>query len=113
MRLKSLGLLALVLVALVSSACATFRNNNGSVNVQGILSDARWGLTAACDVQWVPADACTIGLDALTTAGVIAENNPANSGRAVRQSLVDVEGLLPADSRLRPYLDAAIVLLPS
>lgn len=113
MRLKSLSLIALVLLGLVVSACATLRNADGSINVHQVISDARFGLESACDQLWVPADACRIGLNAFTTADAIVSKNLPESARSVRLILVEVEAKLSADNRLRPYLDGAILLLPS
>jgi hypothetical protein len=114
MLTRTLAALALVvLVVLAASACASLRNADGSINVAVILSDARWGLSAACDQQWVPADACTIGLDAFATADAVVAKNLPRTASAVRQVLIDVEAKLPATSRLRPYLDGAILLLPA
>ena len=94
-------------------SCASLRKADGSLNVPLILSDAQWGIAEACSQQWLPADACAFAGDALNTAQAIAAKNLPGAEKAVRQSLVDAEAKLPATSRLRPYLDAIIVLLPA
>lgn len=98
-------------LVLLSLGCATFRNADGSLNIVGILVDARWGLQEACDQRWVPSDDCIIGLDAFTVAEGIAAKNVPTTKAAVRQVLVDIEDKQPRTSRLRPYLDAVIALL--
>ncbi len=101
----------LLVVLLVSSACASLKNPNGSINVAQILNDARWGIMAACSAEYLqPAD-CTLAEDSLTLADGIVAQNLGAVGPAVRQLLVTVEARLPADSRLRPYLDAIVALL--
>ena|SRR5476651_937846 len=105
-------LLMIACFAAVSvTGCATLRNANGSLNVVGILSDASYGLDAACYAQWVPADDCTIGHDAINAATALAVKNLPGVSAAVKQSILDVETTLPASSRLRPYLDAIVLLL--
>lgn len=105
-------LLVVLVLACALTACATLHRTDGSLNVPVILSDAQWGLVEACSVEWLPADACTFGLDILTAAEDIAASNLKGSEVAVRQLLVDAETKLPPPSRLRPYLDAVIALLP-
>lgn len=104
--------LVVVLLACALSACATLRHADGSLNVSVILSDAQWGIVEACSVEWLPADACTFGLDVVTAAEDIAASNLKGTAVAVRQLLVDSEAKLAPGSRLRPYLDAVIALLP-
>ncbi len=104
----------LILLALVGSlGCATLRQSNGSLNIPLILSDAQWGVSAACSQLWLTPDACTFATDALNVAQSIAVRNLTGGEKAVRQSLVDTEAKLPSDSRVRPYLDAVIALLPA
>ena len=103
-----------VLVAIVwMSACATLRYADGSLNVPVLITDMQFSVTEACSVEWLPPEVCVLGLDILTTAQAVAAKNTAAAGVAARQSLVDAEGPLPADSRLRPYLDVLIALLPA
>lgn len=107
--MKHVSLLVVFAVAL--SGCASLRHADGTVNVPVVLADAQWGLAEACSVEWVPAVECTFGIDALTAAQAIAANDRPGFRAAVKQSLVDAEARLSADSRLRPYLDVAIALL--
>lgn len=101
----------LIVLLLAGSACATLPTANASLNVAQILNDARWGVMAACDAQYlVPAD-CTLTEEALTVADGIVAQNLSRVGPSVRQLLVTVETRVPADSRVRPYLDAIVTLL--
>jgi hypothetical protein len=93
------------------SGCASLRNADGTINVVRILDDGSWGLSAACWQQWVPADACLFGQDAIAIARGAALRNRETAVLAARQALIDAEAKIPADSRLKPYLDAIIVLL--
>lgn len=103
--------LALAGVLLLSLGCASLRQANGSLNIVGLITDAQWGLLAACAQQWVPPDGCTFGTDALTTASAIAAKNAPGTQAAVRQSLLDAEAKLPPESRVRPYLNWLLVAL--
>jgi hypothetical protein len=101
----------IVLLAALAVGCASLRQANGNLNVIQLITDAQWGLYSACVAQWVPPDGCTFGSDALTLAATIAAKNQPGAQAAVRQSLLDAEAKLPADSRVRPYLDWLIVAL--
>ncbi len=103
----------IVAVSLALSGCATLHNPNGSLNVPLLLTDMQFSLAEACSVEWLQPAACVLGLDILTTAQAVAAKNHGASAVAVRQSLVDAETTLPAASRLRPYLDVLITLLPA
>lgn len=105
-------ILALAL-ALALSGCAALHRPDGSLDVAQILNDARWGVMAACAATWLqPAD-CVLVEDALTTADRLVAQNVPEVGAAVRQLLLDLERPLPPTSRIRPYLDAILVLLAS
>ena len=103
----------LLMLALISASCATLHNPNGSLNVPVLLTDMQFSIAEACSVQWLPPDACVLGMDILTTAQAVAAKNPGAAAVDVRKSLVDAEATLPAASRLRPYLDVVIALLPT
>lgn len=105
---------ALLLISILSvsvAGCASLRQANGSLNVVALITDAQWGLMAACSQNWVPPDGCTFGADALTTAAAIAAKNQPGTRLAVRQALIDAEAKLASDARVRPYLDWLIVAL--
>ena len=103
----------IVTLCLALSSCASLNRPDGSLNVPLLLTDMQFSIAEACSVQWLPADACTLGTDILTTAQAVAAKDPGAAAMAVRQSLVDAEATLPAASRLRPYLDVVIALLPT
>ncbi len=100
-----------LVVSCVTLGCASARQANGNLNLVTLLTNAQWGLLAACAQQWVPPEGCLFGQDALTMAIAIAAKNAPGAQVAVRQSLMDAEQKLPADSRVRPYLDWVIVAL--
>lgn len=101
----------LIVLLVAGAACATLPPATGSLNVAQILNDARWGVMAACDAPYLSPDDCTLTEEALTVADGIVAQNLSRVGPSVRQLLVTVEARLPADSRVRPYLDAIITLL--
>ncbi len=103
----------IIALCLALSCCATLHRPDGSLNVPLLLTDMQFSLSEACSVEWLQPAACVLGLDILTTAQAVAAKNPGASAVAVRQSLVDAEATLPAASRLRPYLDVLIALLPA
>lgn len=105
-----LRFLRLVGLCVLCASCATLRHADGTLDVPAIIEDGRFGLLEACSVEWVPADACTFGLDAFSIAQA---SNLQDGEVAARRSLVDAESKLASDSRLRPYLDVVIVLLPA
>lgn len=107
----------LMFVCTVTGACSlitALRPGPGgytAAQVQTFLTDAKWGLDEGCSQQWVPADACTFGDDALNTAIAIVQKDVPNIEAAVKKSLQDSEVKLAVDSRLRPYLDWVIAIL--
>ena len=103
----------IVTLCLALSSCASLNRPAGSLNVPLLLTDMQFSVTEACSVQWLAPDVCTVGLDILTAAQAVAAKNPGAAAVAVHQSLVDAEATLPAASRLRPYLDVIIALLPT
>lgn len=78
-----------------------------------ILDDAHWGVSAAHDQLWISdSDYVTIEKDfQAATFAVIGAMDATSARQAAKSTLQAVEQLLPLDSRLRPYIDAAIVLL--
>ncbi len=106
------GLVVLLAAALGLSACASLpRHPDGSLNVPVLLTWTQDGINVGCADQWLPADVCTFGTDAVRTAQAIAAKQPADIQAAVKASLLDSEAKLHADSRLRPYFDWVIAVL--
>lgn len=103
-------------MALVSmlSGCALITSLKGQpavVQVQTILSDAQWGVAAAHSQLWLSDQDYAYAYQAINAAEDAVKASP-NGAKAVAKSiLVDAERVLPADSKLRPYFDAAIILL--
>ncbi len=82
-----------------------------SQQVLTVLSDAQWGISAAHDQQWLT-DAEYVYVEEGVTGAVDAVlAAPSGYAAVAKAVLVDVERDLPADSRLRPYIDAAVILL--
>lgn len=102
----------LLLGVFAFGSCASLRNPNGSVNYPLLIADMQFSITEACSVEWLPPTVCVLGMDILTSAQAAAAGNTHEAGVAARQSLVDAEAKLPTTSRLRPYLDVLIALLP-
>jgi len=100
----------ITLALITTLSCATLQTK--PVDLQALLNDFQWSISAACSQEYLPVDVCTFGIDALLIArGVITKDIHA-SEVAVRQSLIDSEAKLPSDSKLRPYLDVLIAVLP-
>ncbi len=97
--------IALVLILVATTGCASLRQANGSLNYLALISDAQWGVLAACSQQWLNAESCTYATDALTLASTIVSRNQPGAVLAARQSLIDAEAKLPVDSRIRPFID--------
>jgi hypothetical protein len=95
------------------SACASLHHPNGSLNYPLLITDMQFSVTEACSVEYLPPTLCVLGMDILIGAQAAASGNTHAAGVAARQSLVDAEAHLPPDSRLRPYLDVLIALLPA
>lgn len=102
----------LLVGVLVFGSCASLRNPNGSVNYPLLIADMQFSVTEACSVEWLPPTVCVLGMDILISAQAAAAGNTHDAGVAARKSIVDAEAQLPATSRLRPYLDVLIALLP-
>jgi hypothetical protein len=100
-----------IFLLLTSTGCATLQTK--PIDLQALLNDFQWSISAACSQEYLPVDVCTFGTDALLLARGFITKDIHASEVAVRQSLIDSELKLPSDSRLRPYLDVLIAILPS
>ncbi len=104
---------ALVVVTLSGCALVTKIKSQPTTSQQvlTILSDAQWGVSAAHDQLWLSDTDYTYAEQVL--AGAVDAVSASGSGYAAvaKMALLDVEAALPADSRLRPYFDAAVILL--
>jgi hypothetical protein len=81
-------------------------------DLESLLNDFQWSISEACSQEYLPQPVCTYGYDALLLARGVISSDIHASEIAVRKSLIDSENLLVADSRLRPYFDVLIALLP-
>lgn len=93
-------LIATLAIVLSLSACtflATFKNPDGSINVQVLLQDAQYGIDADCALGINP-DVCIFGTDAINLA---KDKSPAE----VKQILTDAEVKFPV---IAPYVQFVI-----
>ena len=81
--------------------------------VQTILTDAQWGVVTGCTAEWLTAPECTQINNALVEAEyAVQQASQGTSPAAIAKGVLQrVEATLAVDSHLRPYFDAAIVLL--
>lgn len=79
--------------------------------VVSIITDAGFGIGVGCGAGWLEPDLCVIAKRILDDARAAAENAQNGWQAAAKAALVTDESQLPPDSKLRPYFDAAIVLL--
>lgn len=76
-----------------------------------ILTDADYGVGVGCGAGWLEPPICTTGRRVLRDARLAAEAVDSGWQAAAKAVLVNEEGLLPPDSKLRPYFDAVLSLL--
>jgi hypothetical protein len=115
--MKRLSLLVLAAALLVSS-CATlkahdpFRNPDGTINVEKILTWAQYGIDADCQIgtNAIAVDICHFGTDAINAAQAALAKDPKAGAAVARQSLIDTGTALPPDklAKVAPYLNWAI-----
>ena len=101
----------LLVVVLACSACHLSQPLT-KAQVQTILVDAGYGVEVGCVAQWLDTPTCALAHrildDAQLAVSIAATNGWQTAAKAV---LTDEESRLSADSKLRPYIDAAIILL--
>ncbi len=103
---------AVVVASLLSTAVACHLPKQLTQNqVLTIIADSLYGVDLACYSEWLDASACVVVYRILndTTALVIGLQGGWQS--AAKAVIVKEESFLPADSRIRPYLDAVISVL--
>lgn len=110
MKENELKFLLISSFLVLSLSCASLKTSNGSLNWSALISDAQFGVAAACDTGEIPSDDCKIVNDALMVASTIITKNPINSVASIKQTLTDVEARLSVSSSARPYLDWLIAL---
>lgn len=76
-----------------------------------ILTDAGFGVSVGCGAGWLEPPVCAVAQRVLGDARLAAESASSGWQAAAKAVLVNEEKLLKPDSKIRPYLDAAISLL--
>ncbi len=76
-----------------------------------IIADTLYGVDLACYSEWLDGTACLVTYHILNDATALIIGLKTGWQAAAKAVLVREEASLPADSRIRPYLDAAIAVL--
>jgi hypothetical protein len=76
-----------------------------------ILTDAGFGVGIGCGAGWLEPPVCDVAKRVLLDARLAAESATSGWQAAAKAVLVSEEARLSPDSKLRPYFDAAIILL--
>lgn len=78
------------------------------------LTDARWGLSAACSQEWVPASDCAVADPGLGVAIDVAKQVPVEQIKPdVIATLKGIAAALPPESRALPYFTYVLTFLQS
>ncbi len=99
------------LALMLCFGCASLQHKTPAERAQIVLTDAEWGISAACSQEWLTPDVCTFGLDALRGARAAVSKDPMLAVAVATQTINDLEAKLSATSRLRIYLEAAKLAL--
>jgi hypothetical protein len=109
--MKVMKTYVLVSLCLVLVSCATLRRADHSINWPVILSDAQFGISAACSQEWLNATDCTIATDAITTTqAAIAKAPPSEIKGDVHVTLGAIVAKLPAGSKVTDFLLYVVAL---
>lgn len=92
-----------IVLALTLAACAHYQNLTPQQKTLRILDDAGWGVTAACDQEWLNAADCTLASDILKAARAAAGDNPLTALPAAQRVIADFDQKLPAASKLHAF----------
>lgn len=76
-----------------------------------ILTDAGFGVGVGCNSGWLEPPVCAVAQRVLLDARIAAEQATTGWQAAAKAVLVVEEQRLDPDSKLRPYFDAALILL--
>ena len=102
---------ALIVFVALAASCR-LQHPITQAEVLTILSDARAGISVGCDAEWLDAAACTQVYRVFDDAAAAVQASASGGWAAVAKAvIVTEEARLPADSKLRPYLDAVTILL--
>lgn len=103
--------LALVLVAALAFSNCHLAHPLTQAQVVTILTDAGFGVGIGCGSGWLEPPVCAVAQRVLLDARLAAESASSGWQAAAKAVLVSEEQRLAPDSKLRPYFDAAIILL--
>lgn len=109
-----IGALILAVAIAVTPACHPSTSGGGltQAQVHTILIDASFGIDFACTVQWLNPDQCNLARNVLDDASLAVQAQTTGGWAAAAKAvLIREEAKLPPGSKLRPYFDAAIILL--
>jgi hypothetical protein len=108
---RRLRRLVLVLVAALAVSNCHLAQHLTQAQVITILTDAGFGVRVGCSSGWLEPPVCAVAERVLLDARLAAEAAQDGWQAAAKAVLVDEETRLRPDSKLRPYFDAAIILL--
>lgn len=103
--------LALVLVAALALSNCHLAHPLTQAQVITIVTDAGFGVSVGCTAGWLEPPVCAVAQRVLFDARTAAESATSGWQAAAKAVLVTEEQRLDPDSKLRPYIDAAIALL--
>jgi hypothetical protein len=108
-----LSALILATTLIVAPACHPSTGGGGLTQAQvlTIITDAGFGITVGCGAGWLEPNVCVIAHRILLDAQTAVEHVQDGWQATAKAVLIQEEGQLPPDSKLRPYFDAAIILL--
>lgn len=102
---------ALILALVCSLSACRLPKQLTQAQTLTIIADTLYGVDLACYSEWLDGPACLVVYHILNDATALIIGLQHGWQSAAKAVLVREEGLLPAESRIRPYLDAAIALL--
>lgn len=108
--MRRLVVLAPIVLALSLTGCFT-THQLSPAEVLAVFDAARWGVEEAVALEYLtPADG-RLFADVVATVEAAVAKNPSAAIAAGRAAVQEAAVRLPADARLRPYLNAAALLL--
>jgi hypothetical protein len=103
--------LALILTLALSLSACRLPKQLTQPQVLTIIADTLYGIDLACYSEWLDGTACLVVYRILNDATALVIGLQSGWQGAAKAVIIKEEALLPADSRIRPYLDAAISVL--
>lgn len=98
------------LLALSLTGCFT-PHHLSPAEVLAIFDAAQWGVKEAVTLEYLTPQDGQLFADVVATVQAAISQNPSAAIAAGKKAATDAEVKLPADSKLRPYIDAALALL--